>query len=453
MHTERTDFLLGQAHGVARFVRALIVVSFAVLVLPMYAQQPVPAPVQQKSVLITGGTVHVGDGRVIDEGAVGFRDGRIDYVGYAYGVKAAYDTIIQVVGQHVYPGIIAADATIGLQEIEAVRASVDVEDIGRFEPELRTLIAYKADSRVVPTVRSNGVLLAQIVPRGLVISGTSSIVQLDAWDWEHATVRADDAVHLNWPAAYQRSGWWAEPGETDSEKKDERANKLEDLRTFFRKAKAYAKENAPGNVDLRMEAMRGVFTGRKALFVHANAAKEITEAVQFAKAEGVKRVVIVGGYDAWRVADLLRENKVDVVLRRLHSLPMRPEDDIDLPYRLPALLKERGVRFCLGYAGDMEAMGLRNLPFLAGTATAYGLSAEDALRSITLDAAAVLGVEDRLGSLAVGKDATLIVSAGNVMDMQGNRILHGYIQGRRIVLDDHHQQMYRLYRQRFEQGQ
>jgi imidazolonepropionase-like amidohydrolase len=161
----------------------------------------------------------------------------------------------------------------------------------------------------------------------------------------------------------------------------------------------------------------------------------------------------VGGYDAWRVADLLRENKVDVVLRRLHSLPMRPEDDIDLPYRLPALLKERGVRFCLGYAGDMEAMGLRNLPFLAGTATAYGLSAEDALRSITLDAAAVLGVEDRLGSLAVGKDATLIVSAGNVMDMQGNRILHGYIQGRRIVLDDHHQQMYRLYRQRFEQGQ
>ncbi len=453
MHTERTDFLLGQAHGVARFVRALFVVSCALLALPMYAQQPVPAPVQQKSVLITGGTVHVGDGRVIDEGAVGFRDGRIDYVGYAYGVKAAYDTIIQVVGQHVYPGIIAADATIGLQEIEAVRASVDVEDIGRFEPELRTLIAYKADSRVVPTVRSNGVLLAQIVPRGLFISGTSSIVQLDAWDWEHATVRADDAVHLNWPAAYQRSGWWAEPGETDSEKKDERANKLEDLRTFFRKAKAYANENAPGNVDLRMEAMRGVFTGRKALFVHANAAKEITEAVQFAKAEGVKRVVIVGGYDAWRVADLLRENNVDVVLRRLHSLPMRPEDDIDLPYRLPALLKERGVRFCLGYAGDMEAMGLRNLPFVAGTASAYGLSAEDALRSITLDAATVLGVEDRLGSLAVGKDATLIVSAGNVMDMQGNRIVHGYIQGRRIVLDDHHQQMYRLYRQRFEQGQ
>lgn len=417
------------------------------------AQQPVPAPAQQRSVLVTGGTVHVGDGRVIDEGAVGFRNGKVDFVGYAYGVTATYDTIIQVAGKHVYPGFIAADATLGLEEIEAVRASVDKQDIGRFEPEMRTLIAYKADSRVVPTVRTNGVLIAQIAPRGLVIGGTSSIVQLDAWDWEQAAVKVDDAVHLNWPAAYQRSGWWAEPGETDNEKRDERAQRLEELRTFFRRAKAYAQVKVPEAYDLRLEAMRGLFDGSKALFVNANAAKEITEAVQFAKAEGVKRLVIVGGHDAWRVADLLRENKVDVVLRRLHSLPMRPEEDIDLPYRLPALLKERGVRFCLGYMGDMETMGLRNLPFLAGTAAAYGLSPEDALRSITLDAAAVLGVDDRMGSLAVGKDATLIVSAGDALDMRGNQVVHAFIQGRRIVLDDHHQQLYRMYKQRLEQGQ
>jgi len=417
------------------------------------AQQPVPAPAQQRSVLVTGGTVHVGDGRVIDEGAVGFRNGKVDFVGYAYGVTATYDTIIQVAGKHVYPGFIAADATLGLEEIEAVRSSVDKEDIGRFEPEMRTLIAYKADSRVIPTTRSNGVLIAQIAPRGLVIGGTSSIVQLDAWDWEQAAVKVDDAVHMNWPAAYQRTGWWAEPGETDNEKRDERAQRLEELRTFFRRARAYAQVEAPEAHDLRLEAMRGLFDGSKALFVNANAAKEITEAVQFAKAEGVKRLVIVGGHDAWRVADLLRENDVDVVLRRLHSLPLRPEEDIDLPYRLPALLKERGVRFCLGYMGDMETMGLRNLPFLAGTAAAYGLSPEDALRCITLDAAAVLGVDDRMGSLAVGKDATLIVSAGDALDMRGNQVVHAFIQGRRIVLDDHHQQLYRMYKQRLEQGQ
>jgi imidazolonepropionase-like amidohydrolase len=417
------------------------------------AQHPMPAPAQTKSILVTGGTVHVGDGRTIDEGAVGLRAGVIDYVGYAYGVKAAYDTIIDVRGQQVYPGLIAADATLGLQEIEAVRASVDDEDVGSLEPELRSLVAYKADSRLIPTVRTNGVLMAQVVPRGLVISGTSSIVQLDAWDWEQAALRTDDAVHLNWPAAYQRSGWWAEPGETDQEKKDQRAVKLDELRTFFRSARAYAQVSAPLKRDLRMEAMRGVFDGTKALFVHADAAKEITEAVQFAKAEGVERTVIVGGYDAWRVADLLRENKVDVVLRRLHSLPMRPEDDVDLVYRLPALLKERGVRFCLGYAGDMEAMGLRNLPFVAGAAAAYGLSAEDALRSITLDAAAVLGIDDRTGSLSVGKQATLIVSKGDVLDMRGNALTHAFIQGRRIVLDDHHQQQYRLYKERQERGQ
>jgi imidazolonepropionase-like amidohydrolase len=433
--------------------RTIAAIALAIIAITTHAQQPTPAPPQTKSILITGGTVHVGDGKVIDEGAVGFRDGRIDYVGFNYGAKAAYDTVINVAGQHVYPGFIGANTTLGLAEIEAVRASVDRTDIGKMEPELRTLVAYNSASNVVPTVRSNGVLIAQVVPRGMTISGTSSIVQLDAWDWEAATVRADDGVHLNWPAAYDRRGWWAEPDETEQSKKDERAEKIQEVRDFFRKAKAYSTVTAPAKIDLRMEAMRGIFDGKKTLYVHANAAREITEAVQFAKAEGVKRLVIVGGYDAWRVADLLRDNKVDVILHRLHSLPLRPEDDIDLPYRLPALLKERGVRFCLDRAGDMEAMGLRNLPFQAGTAMAYGLSAEDALRSITLDAAAILGIEARLGSLAVGKDATLIVSAGDALDMRTNQITHAFVQGRNLLLDDHHKRLYRQYKERFEKAQ
>lgn len=417
------------------------------------AQRPTPAPPQTKSMLITGGTVHVGDGRIIDDGAVGFRNGRIDYVGYHYGVSAAYDTVIQAKGQHVYPGFIAPDTPLGLMEIEQARSTVDRQDVGSMEPELRTIAAYKADSRVVPTVRSNGVLLAQLSPQGLVISGTSSVVQLDAWENADALVREDDGVFLTWPAAYQRSGWWAEPGETDSEKKDERARRIEELKTFFRKARAQAKDGLAGT-DPRMVSMRGLFSGARTLFVRANAAREIVEAVQFAKAEGVKRTVIVGGYDAWRVADLLRENKVDVILRRTHSLPLRPDDDVDLPYRLPALLKERGVRFCLGYTeGSREASGVRNLPFAAGTARAYGLSGEDALRAITLDAAAVLGIDDRCGSLTVGKEATLFVSQGDALDMRSNDVRHAFIQGRHIVLDDHQKQLYRQYRQRLEAGQ
>ncbi|MBK9177361.1 MAG: amidohydrolase family protein [Flavobacteriales bacterium] len=418
-----------------------------------HAQIPTPALSQAKSILITGGTVHVGDGKVIDEGAVGFRDGRIDYVGFGYGVKAAYDTTINAKDQHIYPGFIVPDSPLGLIEIEQARATLDMRDVGQYEPELRSISAYKSDSRVTPTIRSNGVLLAQVAPRGLVIAGTSSVVQLDAWDSDGAIVKADDGVWMTWPAAYQRQGWWAEPGETDSEKKDERAKKIEELRTFFRKAKAYAAELKPSTIDARMEAMRGLFNGSKALFIRTDAAREITEAVLFAKAEGVKRTVIAGGYDAWRVADLLRDNQVDVILRRTHSLPMRPEDDIDMPYKLPALLKERGIRFCLGYTGDHEHAGARNLPFVAGTARAHGLSPEDALRTITLDAAAILGIDQRCGSLAVGKDATLIISAGDALDMRGNDVRLAFIQGRRISLDNHQKQLYRQYRKRLEGGQ
>ncbi|MBK8499882.1 MAG: amidohydrolase family protein [Flavobacteriales bacterium] len=424
---------------------------FAALLVPcaLLAQRPTPAPPQTRSVLVTGGTVHVGDGKVIDEGAVGFRGGRIDYVGYNYGVTAAYDTVIDAKGQHVYPGFIALDATLGLVEIEQARSTVDQQDIGSMEPELRAISAFKCDSRVIPTVRANGVLMAQIAPRGLTIAGSSSVVQLDAWENDDAIVKADDGIFLSWPIAYQRSGWWAEPGETDSEKKDERARRLAEIAAFIRRARAYAQVATQSPPDPRLEAMRGLFSGSKSLFVRANAAKEIVEAVQFAKAEGVKRTVIVGGYDAWRVADLLRENKVDVVLRRTHSLPLRPDDDVDLPYRLPALLKERGVRFCVSYSdGSREHSGLRSLPFTAGTARAYGLLGEDALRAITLDAAAVLGVDDKCGSLTVGKDATLFVSSGDALDMRGNDVRLAFIQGRRIVLDDHQKQLFRQYKDR-----
>lgn len=412
------------------------------------AQRPSPAPSRRGSMLVKNGTVHTGTGMVIDEGAVGFRDGRIDYVGYTYGVTAAYDSVIDAKGMHVYPGLIVTDVTLGLHEIDLVRATSDEDEVGEMEPEVRVLTSYKADSRLIPTVRNNGVLLAQVVPRGGVLSGTSSVMQLDAWDWEDATVKADDGVHLNWPRAFQRTGWWAERGETSREKGDERAKKLDAMRQFFLKAKAYHEQGASPVVDLRMEAMRGVFDGSKTLFVHADRAREIQEAVLLAKELGVKKLVIAGGYDAWRVADLLRDNKVDVILRRLHSLPMREEEDVDLPYRLPSLLKEKGIRYCLSYEGDMERMGSRNLAFTAGTAAAYGLSEEEALQAITLGPARILGIEKDYGSLEAGKSATLFISTGPALDMRTNNVVHAFIQGRHISLDDHQKKLYRQYRAR-----
>ena len=429
--------------------RALFVPCFMLLTfIEASAQKPTPAPAQGKSVLLKGGTVHVGDGTVIDDAAIGFRNGSIDFVGHSYGVTAVYDTTISTKDQHVYPGLILPDNSLGLHEVDLVRATSDEDDTGEMEPELRALSAYNTDSRIIPTVRSNGVLIAQCTPRGGTISGTSSIVQLDAWDNASAAIRADDGVHLTWPRTTQRDGWWAEPGETAKTSVDERAKRLTAISDFFRRARAYAMARQHAQTDLRMEAMRGVFEGPKTLYVNADGAQDIQEAVLFAHGFGVKRTVIVGGYDAWRVADLLLDKKVDVILRRVHSLPLRDEDDVDLPFRLPALMKSKGIRFCLGYSGDMERMGSRNLAFLAGTAAAYGLSEEEALRAITLDAARVLGIDQRYGSLAVGKSATIFVSSGNALDMRTNNVTHAFIDGRHLDLDDHQKKLYRQYERR-----
>lgn len=415
-----------------------------------FAQRPSAAPAQTRSVLVKGGTVHVGDGRTFDDGAVGFRNGTIDFVGYEYAVKAAYDTVIDAKGKQIYPGFILPDATLGLVEIDAVHASEDEAELGDMEPEVRALSAYNTDSQIIPTVRDNGVLLAQITPRGNTISGTSSIVQLDAWNNNDAPVRKDDGVHLNWPVAFETTGWWAEQGSTEKEDSEKRTKTLAQLNEFFQRAKAYSGTSSPEKTDLRLDAMRGLFNGDKALYVHANGAREIQEAVLFARDMGVKRMVLVGGHDAWRVADLLRDRKVDVVLQRLHTLPQREDEDVDLPYRLPALLKERGIRFCLSYTGDMERMGARNLGFLAGTASAYGLSPEDALRSITLDAATILGIDKRYGSLEAGKSATLFISQGDALDMATNQVDAAFIDGRRISLDNRQKALWKQYEEKYK---
>lgn len=416
---------------------------------PALAQRPSPGAIQVKSILIKGAMVHVGDGRTVDDGAVGFRNGKIDYVGFSYGVKAAYDTVVDASGKHVYPGLILVDGTLGVHEIDLVRATADEEETGVLEPEVRSLTAYNADSRLVNVTRGNGVLLEQVVPRGNVISGTSGVVRFDAWDSDDAVVRKDDGVHVNWPEALPRRSHEEERPDS-APKQDERTKQLEGIRRFFQLAKAYAASPVAERTDLRMEAMRGLFDGGLTLYVHADRVREIQESVLLAREMGIAHTVIVGGYDAWRVADLLREKKVDVILPRVHGLPQREDDPVDLPYRLPALLKERGVRFCLGMAGDMERAVSRNLCFQAGTASAYGLTREEALRSITLDAAAILGIDKDYGSLEPGKSATLFISTGDALDMRTNNVEQAFIDGRRLILDDHQKQLYRQYEERYK---
>lgn len=408
------------------------------------AQVEIPAPAQTKSILLMNGVAHLGNGTLIENSVIAFKDGKLTTIADARVVKIdpkAFDTIINIQGKHVYPGFIAPNSTLGLVEIDAVRATEDMNETGNFTPHVRSLIAYNAESKITTTVRSNGVLMAQITPRGNVVSGTSSIVQFDAWNWEDAAYKKDDGIHVNWHRMY--NPWTGKANEKYSENVNE-------LKTFFTDALAYSKVAEYPEKNLRFESMRGLFNGTQTLYIHTNYVKEITDAVYFAKAYDIKKVVLVGGYDAWMVADMLKDNNVAVMLKRVHDLPINQDDDVYLPYKLPKKLMDAGVLFCLENAGDMEAMNTRNLPFLAGTTVAYGLTNEQALQIITLNTAKILGIDATCGSLEPGKDATLFISTGDALDMKTNNVEQAFIQGREIDLDNHQKKLFKKYSEKYE---
>jgi imidazolonepropionase-like amidohydrolase len=406
---------------------------------------------QTKSILILNGTAHLGNGEIIENSAIGFKDGKLILVADATNIRinrAEYDTIFNAYEKHVYPGIIAPNTSLGLVEIGQVRATRDQAETGVINPNARTQIAYNADSKIIPTIRSNGVLLAQCTPRAGLISGTSSIMMLDGWSWEEATYKADDGVHLNWPQLYFDSGWWAEQNEM---KKNENYEKqLHDLNIFFTQAKAYSKMDMPAKIDLKLNAMKNIFLGKANLYIHVNGSKNILEAIGFAEKFSIPKMVIAGGDEAYLVADLLKEKNIPIILSRIHSLPAYAEDDIDLPFKQPAILQKAGVLFCMSYDGDMEAMGQRNLPFTAGTAATYGLSKEEALTAITLNSAKILGIETSAGSLELGKDATLFISTGDALDMKSNNVEMAFIKGFMVDLNNNQKALYEKYKMKYQ---
>lgn len=421
-----------------RVISLLSILCFSILI-----QAQIPADPQDGSILIRDVTVHIGNGKEILDGAVGFREGIIDYVGSSALAPKEYDRIIEGEGQELYPGFIAVNSTLGLAEIGAVRATLDKREVGTFNPHVRSIIAYNTDSRITPTVRSNGVLMAQVSPQGGRISGTSSIVHLDAWNWEDAVVALDDGVHLNWPRVWTYD--WKERKQIRNEDYHEQ---LEELRRFLLESRSYCL-GAKGRVDLRKEAMCGCFDERKGFYVRTHRAQAMIDASNLTQELGIDRLVIVGGYDAMDVAPMLKERKVDVMISGVHGLPQRPDDAIDWNFKLPAQLSKAGVRFCLENSDSMSEMNTRNLPFQAGTCVAYGLDKRDAVKALTMDAAAILGIDDITGSIQLGKQATFFLSKGDALDMLTNDVTMAFIQGRSIDLDNHQKQSDRKYRAKY----
>ena len=413
--------------------------------------QQTPAAVQSKSVLILNATAHLGNGEVIENSAIGFVNGKINLVANAQLIrlaKDAYDITIDGSGKHVYPGFMAPNSTLGLVEIDAIKSSDDEGEIGVMKPHIRSIIAYTADSKVVETVRPNGILMAQITPREGRIAGTSSIVQLDAWNWEDALIKENDGIHINFPSTFKRSGSWFEPAGIEANK--DYPKQILELAAFFSQAKAYLADQSKER-NLVLESMKGLFDGTQTLFVNANDEKQIIDAVQFGKELGLKKMVVVGGYDAYKTAELLQKNNIPVLLRRVHEMPQNADDDIDLPFKSAKLLSDKGVLVGLENSGSMERMNTRNLPFLAGTCAAYGMEKEQALKLITSNTAKILGIDAQCGTLEEGKDATLFISEGDALDMRTNKLTNAFIQGRMISLETHQTKMNEKYKTKYNQ--
>jgi hypothetical protein len=428
----------------------ITVITFFACLNHAVSQSPVVAPAQKKPVILTGGTIHTGTGNVIESGVIVFNGGKITFVGKNSEYKEDRSTadVIDVSGKQVYPGLIFPATSIGLVEIGGgVEVATDNRETGDLNPNVRSIVAYNTDSHVIPVLRSNGILLAQIVPVGSLLPGTSSVVQLDAWNWQDAAYKADNGIQLGWPrksSGGRRGGGGFPPAENSASTYDKNIESLEEI---FTDAAAYAAVDKPKDSNLRLEALRGLFDGSKILFISAEETKGIISAVSFGKRHGVKKMVLTEADEsAWEVRDFLKENNIPVLLADPLAIPKYDYSDTKMPFKLAAMFKNAGILVGLTYS--KQAYG--NLPFAAGQTVAYGLTKEEALQTVTLNSAKILGIDDKTGSLEKGKDANIVVSTGDILDMSTNNVEYAFITGRNVNLDNKHKQLYRRFQAKYD---
>ncbi|KRO66648.1 MAG: amidohydrolase [Cryomorphaceae bacterium BACL21 MAG-121220-bin10] len=421
----------------------LIILGF----MGMTHAQQVPGVQSSGPITLSGATAHIGDGTVINDSRIVIDQGRISAIGGDEVTPRG--AVIDVTGQHVYPGIIAPVSSLGLVEIDAIRQTRDDAELGEYLPNIRSIIAYNAESRVVESMRPNGVLLAQTTPQGGTISGTSSIVQLDAWNWEDAAVKLDDGIHLHWPDTYRRGRWWMgeSRGWTPNKKYGEQTQAIA---TYFQSGISYTQDQSKEPHEA-FKALKGVFDGSKTIYLYADGEREIVDAVSQLKDLAVKRIVLVGGYEAHKIIPFLKAHEIPVIVDRVHATPAQDDDDYDQPFKLPKLLVDGGLLVGLNARGSMERMSTRNLPFYAGHVAGQGLAPEEALKLVTANTAKILGIEGQYGTLTQGKSATLFVSRGDALDMRTNQLTHAFIDGRVLSLETHQTELYERYSEKYGQ--
>ena len=417
------------------------------VVLLLFASQASAA-----KLVLEGARVYPVASAPIDDGVVIVEDGVIVHVGGAGSGDRSGAEVMDLSGHHLYPGLIAATSSLGLTEITSVPATMDVDEMGEHNARLHAYRAVNPDSELIPTTRSNGITHANVVPGGSRVRGYAGVLALDGWTWEERLVGGPSGLHLSWPSMRLRRGDEAPPAKKQIEEREEAIRELADLldrtRAYLRAVDAAGERGAEHTErNLEFEAWRPVLDREVPLFVHADDARQITSAIGFAREQDL-RLVIVGGRDAGYVAEALVEDSVPVILEATMTPPAHDHESVHDGFRRAAKLHAAGVDLAIsvGSGGWADTIN-RNLPFHAGMARAHGLPDDVALASVTLVPARILGLEDRMGSIEPGKQAHLIATTGDVLDIRPN-VVRMWIDGREVDLSDKHKRLLERYRAR-----
>ena len=406
------------------------------------------------SFLLRGAVIHTMAGPEIENGSVLVRNGKITGVGK--NIAAPKDVkIIDAKGLHVYPGLIDAGTEVGLLEIKSVRETLDLTELGLFNPQLVALTAVNPSSEHIPVTRANGITTVATLPRGQLISGQVSLIHLDGWTTEEMGLSRTAALHLRIPfiqmlarpaadddeAAEPRPGAAILPFATAKQNFDKQTAELNE---FFDRARRYkqAKEAHDPDLrtDLRLEAMIPVLDGSRPVLTTAIREREIRDAIAFADKQKIK-IILSESTEAYKVTKEIKDRDIPVILGPTLALPLNEDDPYDRSYTTPADLQKAGIRFAIG---SFAASFSRNLPYQAAQAVAFGLPHDDALRAITKNAAEIWGVGDRIGTIEEGKWADLMITDGDPLEAK-TQIRRLFIKGKPVDLDNKHRQLYEKY--------
>jgi imidazolonepropionase-like amidohydrolase len=434
-----------------RLFAALATCMAASAPLALSAQVRMTVPPQSQPVALRGATIHTVTNGVIQNGTIIFDAGRITAVGANIPIPAG-TKIVDVTGKHIYPGLIDAYSTVGISEIGAVDMSNDVNEVGDFNPNVRTDVAVNAESRHIGTSRSQGVLTTLTTPGGGLISGMSSAMALEGWSWEEMSLESAAALNVNWPDPNQRGGRGGRGGGGGGQNGNRATyeERVQELKNYFAEARAYRDAVAAGETvrtDARYAAMIPALDRKIPVVVSANGTSQINDAITWAKQENL-RLIIRGGDDAIHVADRLRADSIPVILTSTMDAPNRDHEGYDAAYSRAAQLHKAGVKFAI--SGGSGSLYTDRLPYEAGVAVAFGLPEEEAIKAVTINAAEFMGLSDRLGSLEPGKQATLLITTGTPIDTRSD-ILQAYIQGRELDMNDIQKHFFMKYMEKVRQ--